>query len=159
MNVLEQICAYINNHFTHKSGAPIAAQTGVVVIADGALTTIDNLPVNILKPGNYYLIRGSDFNDGIHQYPDFDLTDETFTGTIYKMCPPPDFLRVVDDIETWQQKYGEKVESPYQSENVIGVYSYQLKSTGMMSGDSTASWQNTFGEQLKRWRKLYDPAR
>lgn len=159
MNVLEQICAYINNHFTHKNGVPIAAQTGVVVIADGALTTIDDQPVDIIKPGNYYLILGSDFNDGIHQHPDTGLTDETFTGTIYKMVPPPDFLRVASDIEAWQQKYGERVASPYQSEDVIGVYSYQLKATGKTTRESTASWQNTFGDQLKRWRKLYDPAR
>lgn len=157
--MMEQVCTYINNHFTHRKGEPIAEKEGTVVIENGELTTVDNSPVDILQPGNYFLIRGSDFNDGIHVYPDFDLIDETFTGTIYKMCPPPDFLRVVHDIEIWQDKYGERVQSPFQSEDVIGVYSYQLKSSGMTVGQTLATWQNTFGDQLKQWRKLYDPAR
>ena len=157
--MMEQVCAYINNHFTHRKGAPIASVEGTVVIENGRLSTVDNNPIDILQTGNYYLIRGSDFNDGIHQYPDEDLVDETFSGTIYKMIPPPDFMRVVQDIEAWQEKYGERVQSPYQSENVIGVYSYQLKSTGRTTGEVTATWQNTFGDQLKQWRKLYDPAR
>ena len=157
--MMEQVCTYINNHFTHRKGVPIAEKEGTVVIENGELTTVDNAPISILQPGNYFLIRGSDFNDGIHVYPDFDLIDETFTGKIYKMCPPPDFLRVVSEIETWQQKYGERVQSPYQSEDVIGVYSYQLKSSGMTVGQTLATWQNTFGDQLKQWRKLYDPAR
>lgn len=157
--MMEQICAYINNHFTHRKGAPIASVEGTVVIQNGELTTVDNRPVDIIQPGNYYLIRGSDFNDGIHQHPDYDLIDETFSGTIYKMVPPVEFLRLVSDIEQWQEKYGERVQSPYQSENVIGVYSYQLKSSGMTVGQTLATWQNTFGDQLKQWRKLYDPAR
>lgn len=157
--MMEQVCSYINNHFTHRGRYPIASGGGTVVIEGGELSTINGNAVTFLKPGNYFLIRGSDFNDGIHQYPDADLTDETFTGTVYKMCPPPDFLRVVSDIEAWQQKYGERVQSPYQSEDVIGVYSYQLKSSGMTVGQTLATWQNTFGDQLKQWRKLYDPAR
>lgn len=157
--MMEQICAYINNHFTHRKGAPIASLEGTVVIQNGELTTVDNNPVDILQPGNYFLIRGSDFNDGIHVFSDYDLVDETFTGRVYKMCPPPDFQRVVHEIEAWQEKYGERVQSPYQSEDVIGVYSYQLKASGMTVGQTLATWQNTFGDQLKQWRKLYDPAR
>lgn len=156
---MEQVCTYINNHFTHRKGAPIAYAEGAVVIANGALTTIDGAEPTFLQSGNYFLIRGSDFNDGIHVFSDYDLVDETFTGRVYKMCPPPDFLRVVSDIETWQDKYGDRVQSPFQSENVIGVYSYQLKSSGMTVGQTLATWQNTFGDQLKQWRKLYDPAR
>lgn len=157
--MMEQVCTYINNHFTHRKGAPIASAEGTVVITNGELTTINDTAPDFLPVGGFYLIRGSDFNDGIHRYMQGALTDETFTGTIYKMCPPPDFLRVVHDIETWQDKYGERVQSPFQSEDVIGVYSYQLKASGMTVGQTLATWQNTFGDQLKQWRKLYDPAR
>lgn len=157
--MFEQVCAYINNHFTHKNGKPIASASGTIAITDGELSTIDNAAPTFLRPGNYYLIRGSDFNDGIHQYQNDELTDETFEGTVYKMCPPPDFLRILDEVEQWQAKYGERVQSPYQSEDVIGVYSYQLKSAGKTIGTTLATWQDTFGTQLKQWRRLYDPAR
>ena len=148
--VLEEICAFIHNYFTHENGKPIDAREGEFTITGGTLT------LDFLKEGNFYLIRGSDFNDGIHRYPSLDLRPETFRGTVYKMRIHPDFLALCDEIEAWQEQYGKAVSGPYQSES-FGGYSYTLKSGTTANGqqDSTAAgWQGVFKARLNRWRKL-----
>ena len=148
--MLEQVCAYIHNYFTRRDGVALDRAEGQFTIEGGAL------PLDFLKPGNYFLIRGSDFNDGVHTYPADDLIDETFTGTVYKMVPPKGFVALVNEITSWQDKYGNAVNSPFQSESFAG-YSYTKKGGSSADGtDSTASWQSTFATSLSQWRKLYE---
>ena len=63
------------------------------------------------------------------------------------------------EIDELVEKNKEAIDSPYQSENVIGVYSYTLKSGSGGSGSSSgkgnsASWENQFYCPLNQWRKL-----
>lgn len=145
MEMLEQVLNHIHNYFYH--GKPIS---GTFTISDGALT------LNELQDDQYYHITGSVFNDGIHQYPNDRLKDETFTGKIYPMAVPDAVIGIVYDIEAWMDKYGEAVSGPYQSESVIGVYSYQLKAgaSGGADGSAGASWQSVFAPRLDMYRKV-----
>lgn len=147
--MLETICAHIHNYFlTDADGLPFHRETGTFTITNGAI----DLP--FLVEGSYFLVTGSRFNDGIFQYPAADMQDETFTGVIWEMRPPRAFLALAQEIAAWQDKYGATVNSPYQSENVIGVYSYQLKASGMSVGENLATWQDIFGNCLNQWRKI-----
>ena len=157
--MIEQICAFIHNYFTQDEyNRYWHCEEGDFTITGGSIT----LP--FLVNGQYFRIVGSRLNDGVYQYPVTTpagatpiLQDETFTGKIYEMRPPRAFLALVDEIKDWQTKYGDEMNSPYQSENVIGVYSYQLKGTGTSSGgggESQADWQSIYSGRLNEWRKI-----
>lgn len=142
MRMIEQVCAYIHNYFHGDR------YHGRFAIEDGVLT------VDGLVDGQYFQICGSKFNDGVHTYPSDDLVDETFEGVIWEMRPPRLFLKLVDEISTWNDKYGSVAQSPYSSESFNG-YSYQKAQNYASSGGGFKdTWQTIFGSQLNQWRKL-----
>ena len=136
--MLDAICAHIHNYF--ETGR----RPGTYTVAEGRL----ELP--FVKAGQYFRVTGSDLNDGVYRYPAEDLRDETFTGEIWPMAVPRAVLALSGEIDAWTEKYGEASQSPYQSENVIGVYSY-TRATGSVAG---AGWQGAFRERLNPWRRL-----
>lgn len=105
-----------------------------------------------LENGDYYLIEGSRRNNGIHVYGDADLRNETYTGIVTEICVPPEVLAILEEINTWQEKNAEAVQSPYQSES-FGGYSYTKASSLSGSGEST-SWKTVFAPRLRIWRKI-----
>lgn len=105
-----------------------------------------------LENGDYYLIEGSRRNDGIHVYGNQDLRNEVFSGTVTEICVPDAVLKLLDEINQWQEKNGEAVASPYQSES-FGGYSYTKANTNNGNGESM-SWKTAFGPRLRAWRKL-----
>ena len=142
-NMLEQVLDHIHNYF--YTGDAIK---GTFTITGGALT-LDGVQNN-----QYYHITGSVFNDGIHKYPSTDLTNETFTGTIYPMAVPKTVLNLVEEISDWVDEYGDVMDSPYQSETVIGVYEYQRATMNQRNGESVSDWQSVFQKRLNAWRKV-----
>ena len=139
--MLEQVLMNIRNWFTVKGGI----YSGTFTIEDGGIA----LP--FLANGQYFRICGSVFNDGLHQYPEDDLVDETFNGTIWALAIPPAVVDLADEISKWQEKNGEASVSPYQSES-FGGYSYS-KATDSASGGAV-TWQTAFRSRLNAWRKL-----
>jgi len=137
--MLEEVLRHINNWFV------AAYEDGEYTIADGSIT----LP--FLLSGQYFRICGSVFNDGLHQYPATDLTDETFTGTVYALAIPKAVITLADDIAAWQEKNGETVAGPYQSES-FGGYNY-TKATDEETGGAV-TWQSVFAKRLTKWRRL-----
>ena len=105
-----------------------------------------------LENGDYYLIEGSRRNNGIHVYGNQDLRNEVFSGTVTEICVPDAVLKLLDEINQWQEKNGEAVASPYQSES-FGGYSYTKASANNGNGESM-SWKTAFGPRLRAWRKL-----
>lgn len=146
--MIEQICAAIHNYFTD----PDAIRRGPFTISGGTI----ELP--FLVNGQYFRILGSILNDGVYKYPAEGLTDETFDGQIWPMIVPREVRELAVEIAAWQDKYGEKNASPFQAENVIGVYSY-TKQGGNTSKNGTAAdaagWTEAFKGRLKPWRRLY----
>ena len=139
--MLEQVLMNIRRWFPVEGGI----HSGTFTIKDGGVT----LP--FLADGQYFRICGSVFNDGLHQYNVLDLTDETFTGTIWALAIPKAVIELADEIQKWQTKNGDASVSPYQSES-FGGYSYS-KSTDAETGGAV-TWQSAFKQQLGAWRKI-----
>lgn len=153
--MLDQICAHIHNWFCDESDI----RTGTWTIANGAIDMS-----GIVLEGQYFRIVGSALNDGVYLYPPTPaegeepiLADETFTGEIWPMKVPKAVRQLADEIAAWQTKYGAAMASPFQSENIIGVYSY-TKHGGNTSVNGTSAeadgWKSAFKSRLNPWRKL-----
>lgn len=125
-------------------------------VVNGVLQPLPDIP-----DGAYIRIVGSVFNDGVYQYPHGDFTDEEFHGAVWLMHVPPDFIQLLNDINTWEttsasaiaRATSEVLEGPYSSESFAG-YTYQKK-TGI--GDVPTTWEDPrlgFAARLKLWRKI-----
>ena len=138
--MLEQVLRHLNNWFL------VEIHEGEFAVENGSIT----LP--FLQANQYFRICGSVFNDGLHQYPAADLTDETFTGTVWALAVPKAVVALAEDIAAWEKKNGEAAASPYQSES-FGGYSYTKRSAGS-DGSTLNGWQDAFRGRLNDWRKL-----
>ena len=136
--MLEQLLRHLKNYFAAEK------YFGAYKIEKGSIT----LP--FLIEGQYFRIIGSVFNDGIYKYPDATLTDEEFDGAIWALAIPPEVISLADEIKNWQEKYGENVNSPYQSES-FGGYSYTAKNN---NEGNNFTWKNAFANRLNEWRKI-----
>lgn len=139
--MLEQILRHINNWF-------------VVDIYDRDFTVEDgSIALPFLQDGQYFRIIGSVFNDGLHKYPAENLTNETFSGTVWALAVPPAVLSLAEDVQKWQDKHGETVLSPYTSES-FGGYSYTKASAGKAGTVGVAGWEDAFRSRLNTFRKM-----
>lgn len=138
--MLTELCAELRNYFEVPNGRHF----GKFEISGGIIA-----PLDFLHEGQYFRIVGSVFNDGVHQYPAVDLTDEVFDGCIFAMAIPPAFLELVSDIKEYEQSDAGKP-SPYTSES-FGGYSY-TKATD--ANGAPIGWQKAFAGRIRQWRKL-----
>ena len=145
MPMLEKILRHLNNWFVYE-------------VHKGIFTVTGNGDFDFLQAGQYYRIVGSVFNDGLHRYmyDDEDIRQETFSGEIWSLAIPKAVIELAERISELQEKYGQAYDSPYDSENVIGVYSYS-KSSGSTIADSLDKrnwWQRQYASELNAWRKI-----
>ena len=138
--MLTEICAELRNWFVVPNGVHIQTYT----ISGGSIA-----PLDFLQEGQYFRIIGSVFNDGVHQYPASDLTDEVFHGAVWAMAVPPAVIDLAAEIEEYNNSDAGKA-SPYISEN-FGGYGY-TKATG--SNGKVLTWKSVFADALNRYRKL-----
>ena len=138
--MLTEICAELRNWFVVPNGVHIQTYT----ISGGSIA-----PLDFLQEGQYFRIIGSVFNDGVHQYPASDLTDEVFHGAVWAMAVPPSVIDLATEIEEYNKSDAGKA-SPYISEN-FGGYGY-TKATG--SNGKVLTWKSVFADALNRYRKL-----
>jgi len=151
--MLTEVCQYLRNWFERDK------LYGWYKIENHVLVKLDGTALPIVS-GQYIRIIGSMFNDGVHKIGDNEdeLTDEAeFAGAIWLMAVPPDFIKLVEEISNWQDKYGD-VEgpnmSPFSSES-FGGYSY-TKAQGYAGsgGGMLTSWDSVFSSRLAPWRKI-----
>lgn len=90
--MLEQVLRHLNNWFL------VDIHEGTFTVENGSIT----LP--FLLTNQYFRIVGSVFNDGLHQYPAVDLTDETFAGTVWALAVPQAVIELASEIEEWQKR-------------------------------------------------------
>lgn len=141
---LTELCKEINNWFDVKR------HFGTFKIENGKLA--DDIG---LQDKQYYRIVGSIFNDGVYKYSVGSLKDETFEGAVWAMAVPPEVIDLLDEMNAWEQKYGDAFQSPYQSES-FGGYSYS-KAAGTSSdgaGNASGGVLAVFANKLKHWRKV-----
>lgn len=136
---LFEMCAECKNFFSEEKDR----HKGTFIVKDGAFA-----PLDFLQEGQYFRVVGSTFNDGIYQYPDANLTDETFTGEIWAMRVPPAFIELSERIDAWTAQHGDAIKSPYLSES-FGGYSYTKAASASGSGALSV-----FAAELNKWRKL-----
>ena len=136
--MLETVLQNLNNWFL----VPDGVHAGEFTVQGGQIT----LP--FLQTGQYFRVVGSVFNDGLHQYPVADLTDETFTGSVWALAVPKAVIELAEEIDAWQTKNGDP--GPFTSES-FGGYSYSkaTNTSGMAVG-----WQDVFKSRLNDWRRI-----
>ena len=138
--MLTELCAELRNYFE----VPNCRHFGKFAISGGCIE-----PLDFLQEGQYFRIIGSVFNDGVHQYPAYDLTDEVFHGAVWAMALPPSLIALSTEIEEYNKSDAGKA-SPYTSES-FGGYAY-TKATD--ANGAPISWQKAFASRLSQWRKL-----
>ena len=137
---ITDICAELRNWCVVPNGVHIQTYT----ISGGSIA-----PLDFLQEGQYFRIIGSVFNDGVHQYPAADLTDEVFHGAVWAMAVPPSLISLAAEIEEYNNSDAGKV-SPFTSES-FGGYAY-TKATD--ANGTPIGWKKAFASRLNRWRKL-----
>lgn len=155
LSMLTELCQELRNWFEKEK------YFGAFDIRDGTITAagdsnLYNAP-SFLN-GQYFRISGSWFNDGIHQWPDDEMIDEVFSGSIWLLAIPEPVIKLAQEIQAWRDKYetaDSAALSPFQSES-FGGYSYSKNWSGNSQAGSSAgvSWRNAFASRLNAWRKL-----
>ena len=148
---ITELCGDLHNWFDVDGMGRTKSTTGKFVILGGSIELNGFIPER-----QFFRIEGSAFNDGAHRYGDNDLVDETFTGKITAMYIPKTVFQLLRDMNEWQEKYGETVDSPYNSES-FGGYSYSKAGAGdILSGsDGRATGvKSVFANRLNKWRKV-----
>ena len=141
--MLETVLLHLNNFFEVRG----AARYGVCSIVSGVLET--DMDVTLLE-GQYYLIEGSVFNDGLHKVCEADcLRDEVFTGTITPLAIPKKVIELSKEIEKWckDNPVTDKVSESF------GGYSY-TRGGGRNGETASGGWQTAFSERLNAWKKV-----
>lgn len=140
--MLEQVLRHIHNRFEY------AYLSGTFSVSSGTFE------VEGAQDGQYLWIEGSVFNDGLHQYPLADLTDETFDGRVVLLAVPRAVIDLADQISDWMADNADVLNSPYQSES-FGGYSY-TKASGLSAegGSALSGWKAQFKGDLDPWRKI-----
>lgn len=146
--MLTELCTELRNFFCQTSDI----HTGKFTITDGRISP----PVEI-QEGQYYRIVGSVFNDGVHRSDDVLQDEAAFTGGVWLMRIPQDFLQLVAEMEAWQDKYGgvdSPNMSPYSSES-FGGYTYSKAQGYAGSGGGMLNTViSVFGDRLRKYRKI-----
>lgn len=146
--MLNEICQELRNWFDR--GQP--RLHGAFEISGGKIVDTDF--TSIIQPNQYFRIIGSVFNDGVYKYTnELVLNDEIFVGSVWLMAIPKEVVDLASEISAWITKYGDSVNSPYQSES-FGGYSYTKASAGSNSNSSGPTWQSIFASRLNMWRKI-----
>lgn len=113
---------------------------------------------NVLAPAPsapFVAIRGSAYHDGVYEccngylggMPD-GKQDETFTGVVWHLHPPDDFIALCEEIA----RYDEKNPAGAMHSETFGDYSYTRGTNG--SGAVTA-WDQAFAASLAPYRKMF----
>lgn len=151
--MLTLLCEYLRNWFDEGCNKEI----GEITIAGGAIS-VRNTPIT-MQNGQYFRIIGSVFNDGVHQFPDYSMSDEEFDGAIWLMRVPPAVIALAADIEAWKAKYmgiDSPLMGPFTSES-FGGYSYSKSGVGASAftdASGISGWQAAFADRLGPWRKI-----
>ena len=140
--MLEAMLTHLHNWFPAKDGK----HAGAFAIASGVLS-----PDVGLIAGQYYRIKGSVLNDGLHQAgnPDDILMDERFTGEVWALAIPRAVQDMAEEIATWRES---NPETDKTSES-FGGYSY---SRAQSASGGVGGWQAAFSGRLNAWMRPSD---
>lgn len=139
--MLEAVLNHLHNWFPVHG----AARTGAHEIVSGELMA------DYLKPGQYFRIEGSVFNDGLHRWPCSEvdcLVDEAFDGTVTPLAVPKAVIELAEKIG----EYCEKNPATDKVSESFGGYSYSRGTDG--NGAASGGWTLAFRKELNCWKKV-----
>jgi len=157
---LAMVCAEIKNWFYlyDDEGKPIF-QKGDYSIGGEHISPVEIM----LLPGQYIRIIGSVLNDGVYLIPEDGgagsysyllegSRNEEFKGYLIPMAVPLDFIVLVDEIKTYQDKSAQDQNSGAVTSESFSGYSYTKATT--LSG-AAVSWREVFSSRLGVYRKMF----
>lgn len=100
----------------------------------------------------YVYIKGSSYHDGLWEVAASHLVgdssqDETFTGCVWLLYPPRDFLALCQQVAEFEAK---TPAGALQSESLEG-YSY----TRASGKNGVLTWQEAFDVKLRHYRRMF----
>lgn len=117
------------------------------VIRGGVLSMADGTPIE----SPYVAISGSMHSDGVYVLDDGVLRgserDESFSGRVWLLNPPPDFLALCEQISAFDDK---RPPTDIVSES-FGSYHYSTSGGGM----ARTGWKAVFTPMLAPYRKMF----
>lgn len=142
---ITHMCGLLRNYFTDEKHI----FRGTYTIHDKAIS------INFVKESQYFRITGSAFNDGVYCNVPEDLErlrDETFTGAIWVMAVPEDFVELCKDAERFRTKISEISGNfkGYTSET-WGGYTYTLPTS---APTFIQEWQYRIKQGMNMYRRL-----
>ena len=121
---------------------PGAAMIGTFTIENGVIGGLD-LPV-----GQYYIVDGSVFSDGLHKAPELLQADETFTGKIIPLRVPQAFVDYAEQLKAEEEKAGNTNDV---SESFNG---YSVTRATGSDGHILTVLERHRAEYMARWGKI-----
>lgn len=147
--MITEICRETNNIFNINDG-----ESGTFKIQDGVLTGN-----RLIYPINTYLAitrrtaraDGSLLNSGIYKVMDDKITlqgdnelqDEVWSGSIYPLAIPPDFIKLAERIKAFTEDPTNKP-----STNASESVGFESRSRTTNSKGAVLSWQAAFADEL-----------
>lgn len=132
-----ELCRFVHNYFD-RADDPIAGTFDFEP---------DTIPDGVVE-GQYFIVCGSIFNDGIHKAGDADLTAETFNGTVQPMRVPPAFAALADKITAFDESL--PAGGAYQSQSFAGWSGTLANGADGLPLNGVAKYQS----ELNQWRKI-----
>lgn len=113
---------------------------GEFTVSGGVLTPMPRAP--------YVAISGSVWHDGVFRVDQLRETpEETFTGRVWALHPPDDFVQLCEEIAAYDEK---NPAGALQSES-FGEYSY----TRASGQSGVIGWQGVFAQRLTPYRRMF----
>lgn len=156
--MITEICREIRNCFAKdkETCKLYGIEKGDYSIKDNSLFIIKKKYIT----GQYIGIKDSFLNDGIYLVKNAEesklmlddkiqLYDEDFTGKIYTLKIPRDFIQLVEKIKTFNES------DNAQNSNIISAsFGIQSQTFATDKSGMKASWQNVFAKQLSKYRRM-----
>lgn len=132
---VSDVMRQVRNHFI------VSAVTDDFVHTGGVLT-----PAEDFAPGMWIAVTGPDAPCGVYQLDGSggipDLGEVSWRGTVYRLAPPADFLRLCGDIGCWAAANPD----PTVTSEKLGEYSVSR---------TNSSWEAAFAPALAPYRRMF----
>ena len=133
---VSDVMRHVRNHFIRD------AVEGDFAQADGMLT-----PANTFEAGMWIAVTGEDAPCGVYRLDEKagipGMEDTIFSGTVYRLAPPADFLRLCGDISCWAAANPD----PSMESEKLGAYNVSRKAL---------TWQEAFAPALQPYRRMFE---
>jgi hypothetical protein len=144
-----------------RNAFEVSVERGDFVISDGRIALYESYSDN-----EWIAITGSKFNNGIYQLKVVDnqyllgngtddekaASDEYFTGSVWRLLLPRDFITVCGDLLKWFESPAGQPTTVV-SESVVGFYT---KTNATNRDGAPVGWDKVFATRLSgSWREMY----